>query len=521
MKSLRSFLKTDPAVLAIALLSIAAHLFVIDNLEYHRDELLYFSLGQHPAAGYVSVPPLIAWVAFVMQKLFGISLFSVRIFPALMCAVTIMICASLARRMGGSRYAAILAATGLMVSVFFMRTFSMFQPVFMEIFLWTVILYFIVLYVNDNSGKYLLLLGAAVGIALLNKYLAALLLISVLVTVPFTPHRSIFKNKSFWYGAGLAFIIFLPNLLWQLSRGLPVFHHLTELHDTQLVHMNAALFLKEQVMMPFAGSVMSLAGLVWLLTGPAARKFRFMGVIAVIVIMALMLLKGKSYYTLGVFPFLITAGAVAWDKWLGSAAARIILPLVMVLLTIPVLPLQMAWMGKEGLKDYFRGMEQLTGMAEGRRFEDGSVQSLPQDYADMIGWEELTSIVAGTYKSVADKSGCIIYCENYGQAGAITVIGKKYGLPEAVSFGESFRYWFPEAFNPDIKTLIYVNDEPGEDVRSLFGKIEKTGSIKDSDAREYGTSVFLCSEPRESFNRFWQLRTSEILKERQNKWFLR
>ena len=81
----------------------------------------------------------------------------------------------------------------------------------------------------------------------------------------------------------------------------------------------------------------------------------------------------------------------------------------------------------------------------GRRFEDGSIHSLPQDYADMLGWEEMTALAAKAYNMIGDKESAFIYAENYGEAGAITVIGKKYGLPEAVSFNESFQYWAPGA----------------------------------------------------------------------------
>ena len=83
------------------------------------------------------------------------------------------------------------------------------------------------------------------------------------------------------------------------------------------------------------------------------------------------------------------------------------------------------------------------GIEIGRRFEDGSIHSLPQDYADMLGWEELTAITNRAYQMIDDKKASFIYCENYGQAGAITIIGKKYELPEAVCFNESFRYWIP------------------------------------------------------------------------------
>ena len=110
---------------------------------------------------------------------------------------------------------------------------------------------------------------------------------------------------------------------------------------------------------------------------------------------------------------------------------------------------------------------------------------------------------------IGDKESAFIYAENYGEAGAITVIGKQYGLPEAVSFNESFQYWAPIQFNPDIKSVIYINDEPGDDVKALFGKITLVGRISNPDAREYGIGVYLCEEPVMSFNDFWKARLKQ------------
>jgi hypothetical protein len=157
-------------------------------------------------------------------------------------------------------------------------------------------------------------------------------------------------------------------------------------------------------------------------------------------------------------------------------------------------------------------LDEKYGIDVGRRFEDGSIHSLPQDYADMLGWEELTSVAAKAYGMIESKSSAFIYCENYGEAGAITVIGKKYGLPEAVSFNESFQYWIPKQFDPDITSLVYINNEMGEDVKLFFKKITLVGSISNPDAREFGTSVFLCQEPVASFNDFWKERLSQLEK---------
>ena len=249
-----------------------------------------------------------------------------------------------------------------------------------------------------------------------------------------------------------------------------------------------------------------------MLSNKQAARFRFLAFIALFVIIFLMTVRGKSYYTIGIFPFLIAAGAVSFDSSLKSKAARIILPVLLVILTIPGLPMGLPVYKADGLVKYFSILEKRYGLILGRRFEDNSIHSLPQDYADMIGWEELTAAAAKAWNMIDDKKAAFIYGENYGEASALTIIGKKYGLPEAVCFNESFMYWFPREFDPDITSFVYVNYEPGVDVRELFKKITKIGGITNPNSREYGASVYLCQEPVESFNYFWKIRTKDMVR---------
>ena len=510
MKSLQKISWLRSEIICMALLSLYIHLAFINNLEYHRDELLYFSLGMHPAGGYASVPPLIGWIAWLMQNIFGYSVLAVRIFPAVLGCVMIILSAAMARELGGTRYASFLSALGLLISVFFLRSFGLFHPVHIEIFLWTLIIYVIIKYINTQKNKFLIVFGCLAGVALLNKYLSGMLLIGLLAIIPFTKYREVLGRKMFWTGIGAGFLIFLPNMVWQVARGLPVFNHIGELYDTQLVNMDFPLFLSEQLLMPFAGTFLTVAGIIFLLAGGKMKRYRFLGYLSIFIIAGLMLLKGKGYYTLGIFPLLIVSGAVSYDSWLKGYLPRILFPLILVLLTLPVLPMGLPVFDAKGLIKYFSNLDKKYGIDVGRRFEDGSIHSLPQDYADMLGWEEMTALADKAYRMADDQKAAFIYCENYGEAGAITVIGKKYNLPEAVSFNESFQYWAPPQFNPDIKSVVYINDEPGDDIKTLFGKITLVGRISNPDAREYGTGIFLCEEPSGSFNLFWKTRLQEI-----------
>jgi hypothetical protein len=510
---MRAFLKKNALIILLSLMAIfnvVLHIVLSYNLEYHRDELLYFSLGQHPAFGYASVPPLIGWIAWLMQNIFGYSIFAVRIFPALMSGIMVFLIAGLAKELGGSAYARILAGVGILISGFGLRTFILFQPVHIDLIFWTLSFYLVVKFLNTQSEKYLILFGICAGIALLNKYLIGLLFFTFLTVIPFTQYRNIFKNRMLWIGILAGTLIFLPNIIWQIANGLPVIHHFSELARTQLVNVDKAGFLIDQLISPMNASVLTVAGIIFLFISKSVKQFRFLGIISILIIVILMLLQGKSYYTQGVFPLLIAAGAVSWERLLKKLWARILFVLILLFLTIPIMTFGIPLYRADKLVSYFKELENKYGMTFGRRFEDGTIHSLPQDYADMLGWEELTAITSKAWNMIEDKEAAFIYCENYGQAGAITIIGKKNGLPEAVSFHESFLYWFPDSFNPDIKSFIYINDEMGEDVSDLFAKITPVGSISNPDAREYGTTVYLCEDPVRSFNEFWIERTAGL-----------
>src|SRR4030042_3456230 len=211
-------------------------------------------------------------------------------------------------------------------------------------------------------------------------------------------------------------------------------------------------------------SVLTVAGIIFLFINKSVRQFRFLGIISILIIIILMLLQGKSYYTQGVFPLLIAAGAVSWERLLKKLWARILLIVMLIILTIPAIPFGIPFYKTDKLVRYFKNLEDKYGVTPGRRFEDGTIHSLPQDYADMLGWEELTAVTSQAWQMIESKEAAFIYGENYGQAGAITVIGKKNGLREAVCFSESFMFWVPYKFDPVIKSMVYINDEPGADV---------------------------------------------------------
>jgi hypothetical protein len=208
------------------------------------------------------------------------------------------------------------------------------------------------------------------------------------------------------------------------------------------------------------------------------------------------------------YPFLFAAGGVAWERMIRRTWLRIVLASLLVLLSLPMVPGGIPLAKPEKLADYFEGIPSSTGIEALLRWEDGEIHPLPQDFADMLGWDELGQIVLKACDTISDKSRIMLFGDNYGQAGAMDYYCRGHNLPEAVSFSDSYVLWLPDSLPPNRDILIYVNEERGEDLDSLFASITLCGTISHPLARERGTVVYMCREPRAVFPGFWKEKTN-------------
>ncbi len=489
-------------LLILAAAGVLIHIFPFSDLGFHRDEFLYLMLGKHLAAGFWSNPPLIGVISWLGQLLPGDSLLQARLLPALAGGLLIFLSGLIARELGGKRFAQISAALALMSSLIFLRTFSMLMPVPFDILFWTLILYFFLKFINSENKMYLVLTGVFFGLGMLNKYMVVFLAAGLMIGILVTPFRKLWVNKYLWLAVLIAFVIFLPNLVWQIWYHFPVMQHMQELARTQLVNVNRFNVFAEQILMCLASSVFWIAGLFYLLINRQAAKYRVFGIIYLVVLLLFLLFKGKSYYTAGLYPFFIAAGGVAWERMLRSGSARGALLAAVVILNMLFIPMGIPVMQQKNLLTYFKWITG-SGIANSNRWEDAKIHALPQDYADMLGWKELANIVIKGCDSIPDKSRLMIYAENYGQAGAIDFYDKGHHLPPVASFSDSYLLWVPDSIPQRANIFIYVNGELGEDVASAFRRIDSLGCIDNPYAREYGTTVYMCRNPRTDFNRHW------------------
>jgi hypothetical protein len=380
----------------------------------------------------------------------------------------------------------------------------MLQPVPFDILIWTLILYFLLKYLNDLNSGWGIAIGATAGLGMLNKYIVVFLIAGILLALLISRHRKLLTKKYLWIAAGIGLLIFLPNLIWQYLHGFPVFFHMQELKETQLINVNRANIVIDQLLMFTTGSLIWVAGLLWFLFGGHAGKFRIFGMIYLAVLAFFLILKGKSYYMAGLYPFMFAAGGVAWESILKRQAPRIILAIILFLLSLPLAPAGIPLMQAPELASWFSKIPPDMGGEALLRWEDGKMHDLPQDFADMLGWDEMAALVIKASDSIAEKDRIMIYGENYGQAGAIDHFGKPYNLPAAASFSDSYLLWLPDSLNRNKDILFYINDERGNDIFPMFQSVDSIGSVTNPYAREFGTTVYLCRSPQAEFFEFYK-----------------
>src|SRR5207253_2872972 len=416
---------------AVALL---VHLLTNGRYGYFRDELYYIACGRHLAFGYVDQPPLSILLLRLSEILLGDSLFAIRLLPAAAGAVTVSLTGVIARELGGRTWAIAVACAASLCALFNLAVgnfFSMnaFEPLFL-----TACIYILVRVVNGGSPTLWLWLGALLGLSLENKHSTAFFAAGIFVALLLTPERRHFAEKWIWFGGLIAFAIALPNVLWQLQNHWPTYELLSNIaHSDKNVALSPAQFIVQQVVfMNPATLPLWLAGLCWVFGSREGRRYIALGVIYLVMLAEFIILHGKSYYLAPAYPMLLASGGVALErvfanrlKWFKPALLVVIVltGALFAPLAIPILP-----PGK--LVAYMRAIHQ-----EPPRTETSHTAPLPQLFADQFGWQEMVASVAHVYHHLRpeDEKRAAIFCQSYGEAGAIDFFGPKFGLPSAIS----------------------------------------------------------------------------------------
>jgi hypothetical protein len=497
------FFSGSAIVLYLALARMVLYWFSAPNYGYFRDELYHLACSEHPAWGYVDQPPLIGWMAWLLQHTIGTSLWALRLLPALAGAATIVLAGALARQLGGRRWAMFLAGLAALVAPVLLAMTHIFTMNAFDPLLWTALAYLVVLIAQTNRQSLWLSFGAIAGITILNKYGIVFWLLGLIVGICLTSLRRSLRHRWFWLGCALAAVMVLPNFMWQAQHRFPF------LQLMQNIRQNGRDIVLPPL--PFLFAQFRMLGFVAALLVPFAilfgftkrgRPFRPLAWAYLVFLAVMMLLHGKLYYLAPVYPGVFAAGAVGIETvtarklfvWVKPALAVVIAalgviyaPIVLPLLSVP----------------HFLTYEH-TIHIEQAKFENQMQGVLPQIYADMFGWEEMVQRVAAYYHTLSpeEQRKTAIFGNNYGEAAAIDFFGPKYGLPKAIGGHQNYWIWGPRDYTGE--SLIVLGERRESNMQTKCTSYSIIGNGKDPLSRpEEWLPIYHCRGLKWNLQEVW------------------
>lgn len=494
--SRRILLSDTTALWILGFAFTAVHFVAGARYGFHRDELLTYSNARDLEWGYVVYPPVTAFLARIELELFGTSLIGFRFFAAIACGLVAVLTGFMARALGGGRQAMLVSAFAASIggAVFFTGSFMSYMS--FDLLWWVGVAWCVVKLAESGDARWWLGIGAFIGLGLMTKYTMALFAVALLGAMLFTPDRRYFRNSRFWWGVALALLFFAPNLWWQYQHHFVGLAWMRSIHTRDMRMGRTDHFLLNQLWAA-SNSVavpLWLAGLWFLFARPEGKRWRMLGWMYVLTLVGLMAARGRDYYLAPAYPMLLAAGAAWADTWLRSLPAERqprlvrtawitlgVTGLVLASLMLPFVPVNSAWW----------------------RVQD----AVHHQFNMQIGWPELAATVAHVRDSIpaSDRAALGVMAADEGEAGAVNLYGRAYGLPRAISGMNS--NWLRGYGDPPPQTVIAVGFKPDE-LNHIFVFCQVAAQLVNpygvvNDIFRDRDRVYVCRDIRSSWPEFW------------------
>ena len=489
--------------LAIAAWKLVVYLYAGRHYGYFVDELYYLACSRHLDWGYVDQPPLIALLTGVVRLVLGQSLPAIRLLPTLAGVAEVLLTALIARELGGKRFAQALAAMAALVAPGILGadgllTMNAFEPLF-----WMGCAYLLIRMIKTENTKLWIWFGVLAGFGLENKYSMLIFGAGLVLGLVLSPERRLLQTRWLWVGGAIAFLIFLPNLLWNVQHHFPFLELQANIRASgRDVPLGPLAFFQQEILLMHPLTLPIWVGGLWLYFGAKeGRPFRSIGWAWIFTAAVIVILSPRVYYLFPAFPVLFAAGGVLWERLLARprrAWLKFAYPALMLLGGALLAPLAIPLLPPETYIRYTNaiGLQQPA-------IETHKLGPLPQIFADQFGWEEMAETVAQVYNGLPPevRSRTAIFGQTYGQAGAIDLFGPKYGLPPAISGHQNYFLWGPRGYTGE---SMIVMDDNQENLERIFASVKKVAHVEHPYSMPYQHfDVFYCQGMHPPLAEFW------------------
>lgn len=488
--------------LYISILDLAIHLRIANNYGYFRDELYYIVAGHHLAFGYVDFPPVIAVLAAFLNVVAGDSLFSIHVVPALAGSAIVVLSSMMAKELGGGRRAQVLAAVAAMFSASFAVS-SIFSMDVLDMLWWSVLslLLIKIIKAENKDPRLWVIFGLFAGIGLMTKLTIAFFLVSLLIALVVSAKRSYLKSRWVLLGASLSLVILSPYILWNYLNNWATVDFF--LHHGGLNGSGPFSFLGYQTLIAgVLGIPLVFLGLYYFFRTRSGLPYRVFGFAFLILVLVFTLTNAKPYFLMGAYPVIFAAGSIVVEG-VSKNRKRIIWPTYLtglIIIGVALAPVYAPLLPPQTYVNYYGS---LTGAANGASAQQNA-GSFPQYLGDRFGWNTMTASVAQVYDSLntSEKAQACIFTLNYGEASALTILGKVYGLPPVISGHNNYYIWGPGSCSGQV--LILVGYTPNE-VQSDFARVVVAGNITCTYCMtsEDNLPILVATSPNQTLQSAW------------------
>jgi 4-amino-4-deoxy-L-arabinose transferase-like glycosyltransferase len=489
-------------ILCLAACKLLIHLYAGRHYGYFVDELYYLACSRHLAWGYVDQPPLIALVTWIVRAVLGESLPAIRLLPAIAGACEVALTALITRDLGGKRFAQFLAGLATLVAPGILGVDNLLAMNVFEPLLWLGCAWVLIRIVNTGDQRLWIWFGVLAGTGLENKHSMLIFGAGIVVGLLFTVQRRAFLSPWFWAAGVIAFLIFLPNLLWNVQHHFPFLELQANIRRSgRDVPLSPMAFFGEEILAthPFTLPLW-LAGL-WFFFSKSGKPFRTLGWAWLFSAGVIVALSPRVYYLFPAMPIVFGAGAVLWESVLSRPRAswlKVAWPVSLVATGAVLAPLAIPILPPETYIAYTQAMHLAPPPLETHK-----LGPLPQIFADQFGWENMAATVARVYNNLPPdvRAKTAIFGQNYGQAGAIDLFGPKYGLPSAISGHQSYFLWGPGGYTGESMIVLAGRRQVLE---SRFAEVTEVARVSHPYSMPYEHfEIFYCRGLKRPLKEIW------------------
>jgi 4-amino-4-deoxy-L-arabinose transferase-like glycosyltransferase len=467
--------------------------------DFFRDELYFIACGRHPAFGYVDQPPLVPLLSAGLYAL-GHQLWVLRLPCAIAAAALVWLTVQFVRLLGGGNAAAIAAGLAVATAPMFLGLLATFNTTAFEPLAWTAVAYLIARAILRGQPAMLVWAGIVSGIAMEAKYSIPAWLAALGLGLALFAERRLFVRRELWIGLAAAAALAAPSVVWQAANHWPFLELVRAAGDKNEAVAPLGFVVNQLLVMNPIFAPLWLAGIAAPFVSRELAPLRFLSVGFLAVAALLIATQGKDYYLAAAYPPMFALGAVAFERAVRNAPARIAYIAAGVALAALVAPATLPILPPAQIAPYMQRLR-LTPPQEEKSFAG---TALPQIFADQLGWRDFVREVATAYAALppAERARTSVLVDNYGEAAALDAYGGPYGLPPALSGHNEYYLWALRGQNP--VNVLRVQRHP-ERLRRRCARLRLTGTTFSQFAMAYenGKTIAFCGALRGSLAGLW------------------